>query len=58
MIGREGIGRGATVRVITKGKPIHLSRPVQNPYPLEFPSEGEGTRTFCVRNWNTEIRDL
>ena len=43
--GRDGIVRGATVRVITKAKPVSLSRPVQKLYPLEFRSEGEGTRT-------------
>ena len=55
VIGRDGIVRGATVRVITKGKPVHLSRPVQKLYPLEFRSEGEGTRTPCVHNRNKEI---
>ena len=55
VIGRDGIVRGATVRVITKGKPVRLSRPVQRLYPLEFRSEGEGTRTTCDRNRNTEI---
>ena len=38
VIWTDGIVRGDTVRVITKGKPICLSRPVQNPYPLEVPS--------------------
>ena len=51
MIGTEGIVRGATVRVITKEKPIYLSRPVQNPYPLEFLSEGRehGHFAFVIR---------
>lgn len=34
--GKKGIVRGAQVRVITKGKPVHLSRPVQKLYPLEI----------------------
>ena len=55
VIGRDGIVRGATVRVITKGKPVRLSRPVQKLCPLEFRSEGEGTWTTCDRNRNTEI---
>ena len=55
VIGKDGIVRGATVRVITKGKPVHLSRPVQRLYPLEFRSKGEGTRTPCNRERNTEI---
>ena len=54
VIGRDGIVRGATVRVITKGKPVRLSRPVQKLYPLEFRSEGEGTPTRCDRKRNTE----
>ena len=32
--GRDNVVRGATVRVVTKGKPIRLSRPVQ----LQFSS--------------------
>ena len=28
--GRDGIVRGANVRVVTKGKSVHLSRPVKN----------------------------
>ena len=46
--GRDGIVRGATVRVIMKGKPVRLSRPVQKLYPLEFRSEGEGPRTTGI----------
>ena len=42
--GKDGVVRGANVRVITKGKPVHLSRPVQKLYPLEIRSEGEGQR--------------
>ncbi len=38
--GKDGVVRGAEVRVITKGKPVHLSRPVQKLYPLEVRSEG------------------
>ena len=53
--GRDGIVRGATVRVVTKGKPVRLSRPVQRLYPLEFRSEGEGTRALRDRDRNVEI---
>ena len=53
--GRDDVVRGATVRVVTKGKPIRLSRPVQKLYPLEFRSEGEGIRALTERNRNTEI---
>ena len=55
VMGRDGIVRGATVRVVTKGKAVRLSRPVQKLYPLEFWSEGEGTRTPCIHNRNKEI---
>lgn len=51
--GRDGIIRGAEVRVITKGKPVHLSRPVQKLYPLEIRSEGEGRRKSIARNKST-----
>lgn len=40
--GKDGVVRGARVRIVTKGKPIHLSRPVQKLYPLEIRSKGEG----------------
>lgn len=43
--GKDSVIRGAKVRVITKGKPIVLSRPVQKLYPIEVRSKGEGTRT-------------
>ena len=52
---RDKVVRGPTVRVVTKGKPIRLSRPVQKLYPLEFRSEGEGIRALTERNRNTEI---
>jgi len=53
--GKDGIVRGAQVRVITKGKPAHLSRPVQKLYPLEIRSKGEGTRTKSTRNGVIEV---
>ena len=40
--GSDNVVRGAKVRVVTKGKPTHLSRPVQKLYPLEIKSQGEG----------------
>ena len=40
--GKDSIVRGAKVRVVTKGKPTHPSRPVQKFYPLEIRSKGEG----------------
>ena len=53
--GRDNVVRGATVRVVTKGKPIRLSRPVQKLYPLEFRSEVEGIQALTERNRNTEV---
>lgn len=53
--GRDGNVRGAHVRVITKGKPVHLSRPVQKLYPLEIRSEGEETRTNNARSQVAEV---
>ena len=55
VIGRDNVVRGATVRVVTKGKPIRLSRPVQKLYPLEFRSEGERIQALTERNRNEEI---
>ena len=34
--GKDGVVRGATVRLMTYGKPICLSRPVQKLYSLEI----------------------
>ena len=51
--GKDREIRGAKVRVITKGKPVHLSRPVQKLYPLEIRSQGEGQRNTRARDKNT-----
>ena len=40
--GKDNIVRGGKVRVATKGKLTHLSRPVQKLYPLEIRSKREG----------------
>ena len=40
--GKDSIITGTKVRVVTKGKPTHLSRPVQKLYPLEIRSKREG----------------
>ena len=50
--GKDREIRGAKVRVITKGKPVHLSRPVQKLYPLEIRSQGEGQRNTRARDKN------
>ena len=47
--GKDSIVRGDKVRVVTKGKPTHLSRPVQKLYPLEISSKGEGLSNNSVR---------
>ena len=47
--GSDNVVRGAKVRVVTKGKPTHLSRPVQKLYPLEIKSQGEGDAERSVQ---------
>ena len=37
--GKDGVVRGAKVRVLTNGIPFHVSRPVQKLYPLEIKSK-------------------
>ena len=45
ILGRDEQVRGANVRVITKGKIVHLSRPIQKLYPIEVSAElKEATR--------------
>ena len=39
IVGKDKEVRGANVRVITKGKAVHLSRPVQNLFPIEIRTE-------------------
>ena len=39
IMGKDGVVRGAKVRMITKGKPIIVNRVVQKLYPLEVSSE-------------------
>lgn len=43
--GKDGIVRGADVRVITRNKPYILSRPLQKLYPLEIEERSEGKVT-------------
>ena len=40
--GKERVLRAANVRVIAKGKPVRMARPVQNLYPIEVRSAIEG----------------
>ena len=35
VVGKDGVVRGAKVKVFSKGKPVYLSRPVQKLYPVE-----------------------
>ena len=46
--GKDDVVRGAKIRVITNGKPVHLSRPVQKLYPLEIRNEGESKVSIPV----------
>ena len=59
--GRDRVVRGVNVRVtVTKGKPVHLSRPVQKLYPLEVRSERERTKTnnLCNRSLENPTRKV
>lgn len=40
----DNVVRGTKIRVVTKGKPAHLSRPVQKLYPMEIKESGGGRR--------------
>ena len=44
IIGRDGIIRGAKVRVTGTGKPEHLNRPLQKLYPLELSVRNESDK--------------
>ena len=35
VVGKDQVIRGAKLKVLTKGKPVYLSRPIQKLYPLE-----------------------
>ena len=48
VIGKDKVVRGAKIWVITKGKPIRMSRPVQKLYPLEIRCEAEQARKSGV----------
>ena len=37
--GRDSVVRGAKVRVITKGKPVVINRPIQKLHPLEMKAQ-------------------
>ena len=45
----DNVVRGTKVRVVTKGKPTHLSRPVQKLYPSEIKSQGQGDAERSVQ---------
>ena len=36
IVGKDGHARGAKVRLVAKGKPVYLDRPVQKLYPLKI----------------------
>ena len=47
--GKDRIVRGANVRVIAKGKPVRMARPVQKLYPIEVRSAIEGRDQARIR---------
>lgn len=54
--GKDEVVRGANIRVIAKGKPTRMSRPVQRLYPLEVRSEAQiETQRESVRGQGNPI---
>ena len=47
--GKDSIVRGANIRVIAKGKPVRISRPVQKLYPIEVQSTFEERNQVRIR---------
>ena len=47
--GKDRVVRGANVRVIAKGKPVRMARPVQKLYPVEVRSAIEGRDQARIR---------
>ena len=43
IVGKDEVVRGAKVRVMTKGNPVYLNRPVQKLYPVELNENGNST---------------
>lgn len=37
--GNDNVVKGANIRIIAKGKPLRMSRPVQKLYPIEVQTE-------------------
>ena len=57
--GKDNVVRGANVRVIAKGKPVRISRPVQKLYPIEVKSVVQGNDQIehrVQRERNTPLR--
>ena len=48
IVGKDKVVRGAKIRVITKGKPIRMSRPIQKLYPLEIRCVSDSTKKSGV----------
>ena len=46
--GKDNVVRGANVRVIAKGKPVRISRPVQKLYPIEVKSVTHGNDQIAL----------
>ena len=51
ILGKDQNVRGAVVRLVSKGKPVTLNRPVRKLYPLEIRSKGE------ARQENTQLEE-
>ena len=53
--GRDGVARGASVRLSKKGKHVHLSRPIQKLFPVEIKEEPD-VQEPCQENERTVVR--
>lgn len=53
IVGKDNVVRGALVRLIVKGKPRYLSRPVQRLYPLEVKSKSGNEEADEARDEGT-----
>jgi hypothetical protein len=48
IVGTDEVVRGAKVRVMTKGNPVYLNRPVQKLYPVELNENGSSTEERII----------
>jgi len=54
--GKDNVVRGANMRVIAKGKPVYISRPVQKLYTIEVKRVAQGNDQIGQRERNGPLR--